>query len=116
MSTELKPCPFCNSELVKHPLYYSWSHRDGAYNMCPLAGHMVNSPEHWNTRAPDPGVKELEAEVNVQNQVIRMKEDRIRLLEEFITCYARHEAGCGVHNGLPECDCYFFKDRKALNL
>jgi hypothetical protein len=61
MTTELKPCPFCGSALVKHMLYDSWMHRDGVYNMCPLAGHQVAILEHWNTRTPDPRVKELAA-------------------------------------------------------
>lgn len=60
----LKPCPFCGSKAEK-PFFYVGAMRTGCGDKTgKCAWSSVYIPvEDWNTRAPDPAVAALQAEV-----------------------------------------------------
>jgi len=59
--SDIKTCPFCGEKL--HEEGFGWFHADGDCFMSTMGSFGVDELSAWNTRAPDPRIAELEAEV-----------------------------------------------------
>ena len=69
MSEELKPCPFCGEDATQpNRLYQSTLCKNPKCKICAV---VFTTVEQWNTRAPDPRVADLEAQLELVTDELR---------------------------------------------